>query len=385
MGSKPMTKQRHILFLVSGMQGGGAERVASTLCNYWVNKGYKVTLMPTFSGRGDCIYHLDEKVKLDYLADRVAGNKSLIWNRFLRFWTLRKIILRDKPDVIISFLTHVNVAAVLSAFGSKIPVIISERTYPPSYPLGFVLTALRKLVYPFASAIVMQTDQGLAWLKDNASQNNGVVIYNPVAYPMINSPPIVIPKDIITKPRKVCLSVGRLDEGKRFSEIISAFNKVAKKFFDWDLVILGDGPEREQLEIEISNLNLQDRVYLPGHAGNVSDWYSFADAYVMNSRYEGFPNTLLEAMAHGLPVISVNCDTGPKEIITDGIDGLLLNSLESNSGLASAMQKIFQDPVFSRSLGQAATKVRKRFSLDYIGSKWDDLIELHISQSNDNT
>ena len=82
-------------------------------------------------------------------------------------------------------------------------------------------------------------------------------------------------------------------------------------------------------------------------------------------------------MAHGIPVISTDCDTGPKEIITDGTDGLLIDTLGTRSELSSAMEKIFQDPLFSRSLGQAATSVRKKFSLDSIGSKWDNLIELH--------
>jgi len=229
----------------------------------------------------------------------------------------------------------------------------------------------------------MQTEQGLAWLKSRVSQNNGVVIPNPLVYPMVSSTPVVTPKDIISEARKICLSVGRLSEEKRFSEIISAFNGVASKFPDWDLVFLGEGPERDHLERKVSSLGLQDRVYFPGRVGNVSDWYFCAGAYVMNSRFEGFPNTLLEAMAYGLPVIRVDCDTGPKEIITDGIDGLLVDTFGVQSGLSSAMEKIFEDPVFSRSLGQSATGVRSRFSLDSIGSKWDDLIKLHSKLSND--
>ena len=382
VGSKPMIKRKHILFLVSGMQGGGAERVASTLSNYWVEKGHRVTLIPTFSGRGDCVYHLDERVELDFLADRVSNTKKSIWNRLHRFWVLRKLIQQYNPSVIVSFLTHVNVAAILCSFGSKIPVIVSERTYPPRYPLGFFLRTLRVLLYPYATAVVMQTNQGLAWLKDRVSQNNGVVIPNPVTYPMVRSSPVIMPKDVISGDRKICLSVGRLVKEKGFSELISAFGGLASKFPNWDLVILGSGYRLEKLEQRVSSLGLQDRVYFPGQVGNVSDWYLCAGAYVMNSRFEGFPNTLLEAMAHGMPVISADCDTGPKEIITDGIDGLLVDTLGVRSELSSAMEKIFQDPIFSRSLGQEATEVRKRFSLDSIGSKWDDLIELHTSWSN---
>ena len=204
-----MSNRQHILFLVSGMQGGGAERIASTLSNYWIKKGYRVTLVPTFSGRGDCIYHLDKQVELDFLADRVGSTKQSIWNRFRRLWVLRKVIRQYNPDIIVSFLTHVNVAAILCAFGSRIPVIVSERIYPPRYRLGFFLETLRALLYPFASAVVMQTNQGLAWLKDKISQHNGVVIPNPLTYPMVSSTPVVMPSDVISKDRKICLSVGQ--------------------------------------------------------------------------------------------------------------------------------------------------------------------------------
>lgn len=384
LGFESMIERQHILFLVSGMQGGGAERVAATLSNYWVRKGYRVTLMPTFSGRGDCIYPLDERVELEFLADRVSSSTRSIWNRLYRLWALRKFIAQTKPDVIVSFLTHVNVVAVLSAFWTNIPVILSERTYPPSMPLGFILETLRKLLYPFAEAVVMQTGLGLAWLKNKTSHKNGVVIPNPVSYPMARSAPVVIPKNIISETRKICLSVGRLSEEKCYSEVISAFNGVAYKFPDWDLVILGEGPERDCLERKVSSLGLQHRVYFPGRVGNLSDWYFGAEAYVMYSRFEGFPNTLLEAMAHGVPVISRDCDTGPKEIITNGVDGLLVGSYGGRLELSSAMERIFGDPIFSRSLGQSALGIRKRFALDSIGSKWDDLIELHTKQSSGN-
>ena len=283
-----MKNRHHILFLVSGMQGGGAERVASTLCNYWVKKGYRVTLIPTYSGRGECVYHLDERVELDFLADRVGSNEQSIWNRFRRLWVLRKVIRQYNPDIILSFLTHVNIAAILGAFGSRIPVIVSERTYPPRYPLGFFLETLRALLYPFASAVVMQTNQGLAWLKDKISQHNGVVIPNPVTYPMVSSKPVISPSDLISKDRKICLCVGRLVKEKRFLEIITAFSGLASKYSNWDLVILGEGYELLNLQKKVSSLCLEDRVYFFGRVGNVADWYNCAEAYVMNSRFEDF-------------------------------------------------------------------------------------------------
>ena len=375
---------QHILFLVSGMQGGGAERVASLLCNYWSESGYKVTLMPTFSSRGECLYVLSENVDLQFLADRTAGKTRSVWSRLLRFWALRKFIYQEKPDAIVSFLTPVNVAALMAALGTSIPVIVSERSYPPARDhLGLPYEILRGLLYPLAAAVVMQTEQGLAWLSRSIPRSNGVVIPNPVQYPMNYGTPEVRPLEIVCQTRKICLCVGRLSEEKRFSEVISAFSRVAQKFPEWDLVILGEGSERYALEQKVTNVGLKDRVHLPGRVGNLSDWYFRAGAYVMNSRFEGFPNTLLEAMAHGVPVISRDCDTGPREIITNTVDGLLIQASGDSLALSLAMESIFGDPTFSRMLGQSAVRVRDRFSLDSIASKWVRVIELYMKKLND--
>ena len=126
-----ITKQRKILFLVSGMEVGGAERVASLLCNYWIEKGHKVTLMPTYSGRGECSYEINDDVKISFLSDIFGSKKSNLWSRIRRFILLRRVIVNEAPDVIVSFLAQVNVTAILAAMGTNIPVIVSERTYPP--------------------------------------------------------------------------------------------------------------------------------------------------------------------------------------------------------------------------------------------------------------
>ena len=383
MAFKHIKKQKHILFLVSSMQGGGAEHVASLLSTYWVKNGYRVTLMPTFSGRGVCLYPLDKRVTLDFLADRAGNTDQNLFNRLRRFWMLRKAIQDIKPDVIISFLTHVNVAAILSALGTGIPVIVSERIYPPGYILDFVLSTLRKLTYPAASCVVMQTDQGLMWLKAKVSQDNGAVIANPVSYPMIRAEPMCHIKDVVSENQKLCIAVGRFVEQKGFLDIISAFSQLSKRYPEWDLVILGDGPQRDELELQITKLGCDGRIHLPGRVGNLSDWYGAAELFIMNSRFEGFPNSLLEAMAHGLPVIATDCDTGPREMISHGVNGLLLPASAVSLELKLAMESVIKDPDFAISLGVAAKMVRSQFSLAKIGDQWIRLMEMHMKSNND--
>lgn len=359
-----------ILFLVSSMQGGGAERVAALLCNHWVEQGHTVTLMPTFSGRGDCLYPLDERVKLDYLADRVGSTRRTVLNKVRRLFSLRRTMREILPDVVVSFLPLVNVAAILSAAGLKIPVIVSERTYPPAMPLGTVMEQARKWLYPHARTVVVQTQQASDWLAATCPSANGMVIPNPVVWPLPVGEPEVMPAQIVAKSRKLLLAVGRLGEEKGFHYLLHAFDQCAKTRRGWDLVILGEGSERATLEALRTELRLDGRVHLPGRVGNLADWYERADLYVMSSRFEGFPNTLLEAMAHGLPAVSFDCNSGPRDIIRHETDGLLVAPEAGVEGLAASLSQLMDDKECRQVMGQRAVEVRERFSMTRVSALW---------------
>lgn len=362
---------KKILFLVSSMQAGGAERVASLLCNYWAQKGHDVTLMPTFSGGGECVYPLDSRVRLDYLADRVNGRSGTIIHKLYRLSRLRAAIKELTPDVVVSFLSDVNIAAIIATAGMKIPVVVSERSYPPAMPLGYFLDKARSWAYPRAKAVVVQTDKTATWLERECPNTNGVVIPNPVVYPLPSSFPKVSPWPVQAGSSMVVLAVGRLSPEKQFDYLIDAFYKASDKSQDAHLVILGEGPERGNLERQRDRLGLTGRVHLPGRVGNLADWYSNASFYVISSRFEGFPNTLVEAMSYGLPAVSFDCDTGPKEIIAHGVNGFLVDPEEGVPGLASVIGEMIENDVLRLKLAGAAVLVRSRFGIDKIGLRWD--------------
>src|SRR5690606_28867861 len=136
------------------------------------------------------------------------------------------------------------------------------------------------------------------------------------------------------------LAVGRLHPVKGFDLLIQAFALIAPYFPDWDLVILGEGDERPRLQQQIQEADLSQRVQLMGRVGNMAEWYQYADMYVLSSRTEGLSNTLLEAMAAGLPVVAVDCDTGPREIIRDNIDGILVNPPDEPEALAAHLSDL---------------------------------------------
>lgn len=371
-----------ILFLVSSMQGGGAERVAALLCNHWVAEGHQVTLMPTFSGRGECLYPLDKRVRLEYLADRVGSRRRTVLNRVRRLGVLRKAIRDIQPDVTLSFLPHVNVAAVLAAWGLRVPVVVSERIYPPTLPIGLPLEALRKRVYPKATSVVVQSERGRAWLEKCCPKAQVRVIPNPVFYPLPAGEDRLESSRIISISAKVFLAVGRLEEQKDFDQLIKAFGELAAERPDWHLVILGEGSQRQRLEGLRDALGLAARVHLPGRAGNPGDWYKRADVYVMSSRFEGFPNTLVEAMAHGLPAVSFDCETGPAEIIREGVDGYLVPPNDGYEGLSRGMAALMGDKARRQEMGNAATAVRERFSPEGVMAAWDEVLGLHQETGN---
>lgn len=356
------------------MQSGGAERIAALLCNHWVAQGHDVTLMPTFSGRGDCQFYLDQRVKLDYLADHVGKTSRNPRTLLQRFFALRTTLRVYRPDVVVSFLTQVNIAALLAAIGLAVPVVVSERIYPPMMPMAWYWRGLRRLLYPNAKHVVVQTEQILEWIRKCCPTANGRVIPNPVVYPLPSSEPALSVYDLLKSGRQHVIAAGRLDDQKGFNNLIRAFVRLRDEFADWDLVILGEGEERLHLEVLVRDLGLQGRVYLPGRVGNVSDWYESSDLYVMSSRFEGFPNTLVEAMAHGLPVVSVDCPTGPRDIIHPGVDGLLVDPGSGVSGLAHAMGRLMADDELRQAMKEQAVKVRERYSIERIGALWDEVL-----------
>ncbi|MEP6366876.1 MAG: glycosyltransferase, partial [Marinobacter sp.] len=175
---------KRLIFFVSSMQGGGAERVAALLCNHWADQGHQIMLVPTFSGRGECLYPLDERVRLVYLADRIGTTRKSPLSMLRRFLAMRALVREWGADGVVSFLPHVNVAALLATRGLEVPVVVSERTYPPARSMSTVWFRLRRWTYPWAVAVVMQTRRGGDWLAAECPRARSAVIPNPCVYPL---------------------------------------------------------------------------------------------------------------------------------------------------------------------------------------------------------
>jgi glycosyltransferase involved in cell wall biosynthesis len=360
-----------ILFLVSSMAGHGAERVAATLVNAWASRGDQVVLMPTFSGRGECFYELSPAVRLIYLADLVTNKTRSAANQIARLRTLRQFIVTEQPDVIVSFLSNVNVAAVAASLGLKVPVIICERTDPFVVSRSRGLRLACRVSYPFATILMVQTQAVAAkYIAAGWSAKCLRVIANPIPEQIVN-----IQHKPSATTKKLLLSIGRLNAGKQFDVLIRVFANLAARYPEWSLRILGEGELRASLQQQINDLNLADRIALAGQSAAIGEELAQADVFAFTSKYEGFPNVLLEAMGVGVPCISFDCPSGPREMSLDGQVALLV-ALNDEAALERELERLMQDADLRDTLGtQARASIIERFALANILTQWDTLFQ----------
>ncbi len=360
-----------IIVFIYSLDCGGAERMAVSLANYWQSSGHDVTVV-TIAGEEKDFYHLSPNVDRISLcmAEESKNFVHSLSNNLRRVTAFRNILKTHGPDVAISVMTSTTCLLALAGLKTFVPIIGSEQIHPPAYPLSRIWEYLRYFSYGFVDAIVCLTEQSSQWIRKNTRAKKVHVIPNPILYPIPDQPPCLSPQDLLSSDKKYLLAVGRLTYQKGFDILIDIFASLAHDFPDWNLVILGEGEDRPVLEELIAERGIQERVLLPGRVGNMGSWYRAADLYVMTSRYEGFGNTLAEALAHGLPAVSVDCETGPRDIIRHQVDGLLVpqNDLDS---LKQAMSQLMRDEQFRQSLGERAREARTRFSVENVAQTWE--------------
>ena len=357
--------------VISSLAGGGSERVLSTIANFFAEpcRGWQVTLL-TFDSGEEPFYRLHPAVEHHALAiQRLCGACPRGTHRNLCYlWKLRRALRRSRPDVILAFVDRSNVATLLASRGLGVPVVISERVNPRHWPIGGPgWRVLRRLLYPRAAALVVQTRAAQsgypAWLRPLTR-----VIPNPVV-PREGAEQVPC-----TRPDgQTVIAAGRLVPQKGFDVLLQAFARVAPCRPGWRLVIWGEGPERPALEALRTELSLDGRASLPGVTPVLGRELRGADLFVLSSRFEGFPNVLCEALASGLPAIASDCPDGPRELIRDGIDGLLVPR-DDVASLAGALERLMGDPALRCRLSAATGAARERFALERVMGLWSNTL-----------
>jgi GalNAc-alpha-(1->4)-GalNAc-alpha-(1->3)-diNAcBac-PP-undecaprenol alpha-1,4-N-acetyl-D-galactosaminyltransferase len=358
-----------VTLVIYALEAGGAERVMSIVANYWATQGWKVTLIILADATKPAFYQLASEIELHHLG--IIGDSpnllALLRTGWSRIEILRSAIVASQPDAVISFLNTVNVLTLIACRNLKIPTIVSEHIYPEFADVNLVWRLLMKWTYRWADRVTLLTQNALPFYP--ASQGyRSIVIPNPVLTP----DPDTTTERLIPTPSLIAM--GRLRPQKGFDLLLAAFAKVRSKYPDWHLTILGEGSMRSELEALRAQLGLCECVHMPGSVKNVNAHLRQADLFVMPSRFEGFPMALCEAMACGLPVLAADCLSGPRDIIREGVDGILV-PIEDVDALATGLDRLMGNPTERRQLAQAAPQVLERFGLERVMDIWTDTVK----------
>ena len=314
------------------MFGGGAERVVSIWANELTKRNYKVSIV--LYARTDNEYKVAQGVHIYSIANSMKECDSLsVIQRILRF---RKRIKEISPDVVISFLPIMQIYIMLSTLGLGIKRIETVRINPWRAEINSTkYRFLWRMCFVTSHAIIVQTPEQMEFFSDRLKKKT-VVIPNP-----LDSRLASYHKTIYRSESHNAIAAGRLSLQKNYRMMIDAINIAREKYSDIKLFIYGDGPDRHNLEDYIKDNNLDSTIFLKGRSDNISEHMSKSDLFLMSSDYEGMPNSLIEAMAIGLPSISTDCKTGPKDIIKHKYNGFLVPTGDAVL-MAEAIDEVFE-------------------------------------------
>jgi len=360
---------KKVAFLINSMAGGGAERVVSVLLKNLSREGRQFYLILL---QDKIYYDIPEDIEIIKLNSKFFG-----WLK------LGKIIKENNIDKVISFLGRSNYTNIFAKkTGHK--VCISERINPsPMHTFsvtginGLINRYLVKKLYKKVDSIFTNSLGTMNSLNQDfgIDRNKIKVVYNPLDLGKIkNSCQDDLEleyKEIFKNP--VIINVGRLTKQKGQDDLIRSFKIIKKEIPESKLVILGEGELKRKLKRLVKKLGLEENVFFLGWQKNPFKFISQSKVFVLSSLWEGLPNTLMEAMACGTPVVSTDCPSGPDEIIDNNENGILV-PLNDQKALMSAITRILKNPAFAKEISQNAKKKVENFSVQKIISQYEKIV-----------
>lgn len=352
-----MIYSKKICFITPSLKMGGMERVLSILANYAIENNHSVYIICLIDG--ETHYSLNDKIQVispNFKYKKGINNKIKVVQYLFR--TLKTI----DPDSILSFSEAFNPLAVVVSKVAKYPIYISDRSSPKT-KLKPSIQLLRRLTYPLADGLILQTKLAQKLALQKKYNSNIAIIPNPLKS---------IKRYTGISRKKIIISVGRLIPSKNFIDLIDIFNSTTSKD-PWELLILGEGSERANLEKKIQRLNLTDKVKLLGSVKDIDRYFAEASIFAFTSLSEGFPNALSEALAHPLPCVSYDCISGPSELIVNGVNGLLI-PLNDRAEFRINLEKLMNSPDLRSKLTLDYLKHRKKYDANIVCKKYLDFI-----------
>ena len=363
---------RRVVLYIDSLKTGGAERVTLLFARWLAQEGWRATVL-TRHGPSRDFYPVPAGVH------RAIEPSDPPWLRCLgllgfplRVLRLRAWLQRHQPDLVLGMTTLPAIKLLLAVRGMACPCIVSERNFPPLKRPGWPWRLLRRLTYPWAQLHLVQTESTGRWLAQHLNARPQLCLANPVAWPLPRFAPDPDPTDWLARQKvgadqQVLLAVGTKAHQKGFDRLVAMFALLRERHPQVHLVILGmdavpyHGVD-QQAQLRRMLPQASHSLHFPGRVGNVQDWYERADLFLLPSRYEGFPNVLLEAMASGCCCVSSDCPQGPAELIRDGVNGRLLPNDANPQTWADVVSALLVDSDVRRRLACRALEVRQHFS-----------------------
>ena len=363
-----------VVFVIDSLKLGGAERVLLRWAGWCRAEGWQVLVITRHGPQRDA-YPVPDGVERWVEPRLSVPLERLGWFAFpWRLLALRQLLRRYRSDVVVGVTTLPAVKLLLACAGLPLRTVVSERNYPPAKPPSLLWRWLRRLTYPWADLHLVQTVPAGVWLLDHCAVKRQRLLPNPVSWPLPDREPVVSPEDWLAADDPLILAVGTKSHQKGFDRLMPVFAELGLRFPSLHLALLGLAPGRyhgrdQQAELRgalSGSPDLQKRLLLPGVSGSMARWYARATVFVLPSRYEGFPNVLLEAMAAGCACIASDCLTGPSDLIRDGENGLLLPPQATTVAWVDAIETLLMDPEYRRRLGARAATVRQRYDAEHL-------------------
>ena len=364
-------KLNKILIHINSLGKGGAERVASMLASYFALDGIETVVATTWQEEEE--HEVHEAVRRVHAG---LSEKEESYGRIRKLWlrtaNLRKVVKKERPDLILSFCVKANYRAIQAALGTGIPVVVSVRNDPKVDYVGKAKHIMNHLFLNKACGCVFQTEEARDFF-DETLQKKSRIISNPV-----NDKYLQAKRKM---PKTKIVFVGRLVEQKNPFLLVHAFEDLREKYPSYELYLYGDNFEDECKNNLIAYLNqpskeeVKKNIHFMGISNCLEEEMADAAMFVLPSDYEGMPNALMEAMAMGLPVISTDCPCGGSRYWINHKENGLLVPVGDKKAMTKAMEYYIEHPLEAAKMGERAKERLREAEADNVYRQWKCYLE----------
>ena len=346
-----------IAIIAHGLSNGGAERVASLVANHYAQKGHEVLFVTAYSPVRE--YRLEDTVSYAY----AGGNyRSKITRLLGRSWQIHREVKKFQADIAISFVIN---ETLFSTLIGDAPYIYTLRNDPGNICASPAMRLTSNLAFGKARKVIFQTP-GAKDFFSPAIRAKGVVIANPLTRDL--------PRWDGPNSAKTIITACRLNVQKNLPMLIRGFAAFHREHPDWTLKIYGNGELLEDLQAFAVECGVEDSVFFPGYAQNIHAIMAESGIFALTSDYEGLSNSMLEALAIGIPTVCTDCPPGGASLyIQDGISGMLV-PVGDTEALTKKLCQMAEDPTLCRQMSENSQKIREELDVDQVLTKWECIL-----------